>query len=112
MVIPDKALNDLRDAVSLPASPMEKIGFLMVGLLAGTILPRFMVRFLLYFAGHSSAMGMTLILLIPYLLCVGVVWWFWHRRRYFAIGFFIPVIVQILIFTSAFVLWWVTRLGQ
>jgi hypothetical protein len=73
MIIPEKAFNDLRDSVVLPAIPMEKIGFLMLGLLVGIVFPRDLLRFLLHVVGTNfPAMTITLIALLPYLLCLRI----------------------------------------
>ena len=113
---PEQAFENVRDIVRLPGSRMERIGLLILGLLAGYFLPRFtsilLVQCLHLIGANPSARTIPAIVLVTYLICLPVVWFLWRRRRYFAIGILIPVIVQLLIFTSAFAIWWIARMGQ
>lgn len=113
---PDQAFENVRDIVHLPSSLMKRIGLLVLGLWAGYFLPRFasilLVQFLHLIGANPSARTIPAIVLVTYVICLPVGWFLWRRRRYFAIGILIGAIVQLLIFTSGFAMWWIVGMGQ
>ncbi len=112
MTEPKRDLDELRDAIGLAVSPTEKIGFLILGVTMGYFVPGVMSQFVLHLVGSGPSTRTTvLVLLGAYLLCLPVIWLFWGRRRYLAIGIMIPVLVQVVIYAATFALWFMARGG-
>jgi hypothetical protein len=110
----DKAIDDFRNAVGPPSSPMEKLGSLVLGLAVGYFVPYVLSHLLIQgvrLSGADSAAWRTSAVVFSYLSCIPLAWLLW-RRRYLAVGIVIPALIQLLIVTFALVLWLSVRTGH